>query len=507
MHARKVPQTRPARLAREGSRGERRNESEPVGRREVNLLRCDAVSRLHCALRAAVLPLLLLVAVCAWARPAAAHAASDGYLTLVLSSGGAISGQWDVAVADIDSAMPQGPGETSPRQLSQGDVLARKGDIMALTLGHLVLRGDGAPCPTTPGEMDLTEHGGKPYVALAFTAACPRDPDVLALDYTLFFDKDPQHRGLTHVVDGATARSILFSSGYRHEEITRRRHGLRAREAAPGAGLASAIAGGVAHIATGVDHVLFLVALLLPAVLRRHAGEWQPMATARPALLEVAKIVTAFTIAHSLTLGLAVFDVVRPSPRFVEPAIAASIVVAAAQNVAGRSGSGRWKVAFALGLLHGFGFSSAVVDLGLRREDLATTLFGFNLGVELGQLAIVALVFPVTFALRRWVLYRRVVLQLGSLVIAVVAGVWFVQRALPSATVPGHAFRDPALVRPSRTARRGARDGAHHRLARGRPDRARGAGAAGPHPAGARALRRPAVRGVDPGPLGRAPPP
>jgi hypothetical protein len=174
--------------------------------------------------------------------------------------------------------------------------------------------------------------------------------------------------------------------------------------------------------------VLFLLALLLPAVLRREQGRWLPVQEIRPALLDVARIVTAFSIAHSLTLSLAALGLVHLPARITEPAIAASVVIAAVNNVRPLFGRERWVVAAALGLLHGFGFSSVLADAGLGSGRLLAALFGFNLGVELGQLAIVALFVPAAFLVRRTFVYRRVALIGGSAAVALVATVWFVAR-------------------------------------------------------------------------------
>ena len=115
--------------------------------------------------------------------------------------------------------------------------------------------------------------------------------------------------------------------------------------------------------------------------------------------------------------------------RWVESAIAASVVLAALNNVWPVFHSRRWMVAFAFGLIHGFGFASVLTDLGLPREALALALVGFNLGVEAGQLAIVAVFLPLAFALRRTAFYRRAVMLGGSLLIALLAAVWLIERA------------------------------------------------------------------------------
>jgi hypothetical protein len=183
----------------------------------------------------------------------------------------------------------------------------------------------------------------------------------------------------------------------------------------------------------GYDHILFLLALLLPAVLiittPSGGGVAQPVASFRPALYNVIKVVTAFTVAHSITLSLATLQVVRLPSRLVESCIAASVVLAALNNLRPFFRERAWMVAFAFGLIHGFGFASVLNDLGLPRGVLALALVGFNLGVEAGQLAIVAVFLPVAFVMRRTTLYRRGVFQLGSVAIILVASAWLVERA------------------------------------------------------------------------------
>ena len=147
-------------------------------------------------------------------------------------------------------------------------------------------------------------------------------------------------------------------------------------------------------------------------------------------------MVTAFTLAHSITLSLAVLGLVSLPSRVVESSIAASVLLAALNNVWPVFHGRRWMVAFAFGLLHGFGFASVLVDLGLPQGALAVALAGFNVGVELGQLTIVAVFLPLAYALRRSLFYRRAVLVGGSLLIALLAGVWLAERALDLKLMP-----------------------------------------------------------------------
>ena len=186
---------------------------------------------------------------------------------------------------------------------------------------------------------------------------------------------------------------------------------------------------GVWHIWIGYDHILFLLALLLPAVLVHRGQRWEGVGRLGPAVTEVVKVVTAFTLAHSITLSLAALEVISLPSRLVESAIAASVVLAALNNLRGTIDRRRWVLAFMFGLIHGFGFASVLTDLGLPQGALVLALVGFNVGVEIGQLAIVAVFLPVAFALRSTVFYRVGVLKLGSILVALLAAWWFVQRA------------------------------------------------------------------------------
>jgi hypothetical protein len=148
------------------------------------------------------------------------------------------------------------------------------------------------------------------------------------------------------------------------------------------------------------------------------------------------KIVTAFTLAHSITLTLATLGVISLPSRWVESIIAASVVIAALNNIYPLFRERRWMMAFLFGLIHGFGFATVLSDLGLPKSALALALVGFNVGVEAGQLAIVAAFLPVAFYLRHTMLYRKVILLGGSALIALLASAWLVERAFNMKFLP-----------------------------------------------------------------------
>jgi HupE / UreJ protein len=362
---------------------------------------------------------------------AVAHKPSDSYLTLA-ADGAVLTGRWDIALRDLDLAL--GLDTDGDGRITWGEVRSRHADIAALAQANLVLRADGQPCNMAVGPQQVDEHTDGAYSVLPLTVTCPRAPAVLDIGYTLFADLDPQHRGLLSLAaNGATRAAILgpqaSQQAFALAEVSRWRQ------------FVDYFADGVWHIWIGFDHILFLLSLLLPAVGTWAAAAggraaWQPVPRAGVAVWEVLRIVTAFTVAHSITLSLATLGWVDLPSRLVEATIAASVVLAALNNVWPFFQGRRWMVAFGFGLIHGFGFASVLADLGLPRDALLLALVGFNLGVEAGQLAIVAAFLPWAYALRRGVFYRRVVLWGGSLAIAAIAAAWFVERALDLEFMP-----------------------------------------------------------------------
>ena len=351
-----------------------------------------------------------------------AHKPSDSYLAFEID-GNRITGQWDIALRDFEYAI--GLDANGDGEITWGEVRARHADIAAYALARLSLRVDGRPCELQPEAHLIDDHSDGAYEVLKFSAACPpaaTGPQAIDIDYSLFFDFDAQHEGLLRLVsDGATTTGI-FSADRRTQHFT-----LREISAA-GQFLAFARQG-VWHIWIGFDHILFLLSLLLPAVLAYSGRRWQPVDRFRPAFWDVVRVVTSFTVAHSITLSLAALEVITLPSRLVESTIALSVVLAALNNVRPVIEERRWLMAFVFGLIHGFGFASVLADLGLPRNALLLALVGFNLGVEGGQMAIVATFLPLAFLLRATPLYRRGIMTGGSVLIAMVAAIWLIERA------------------------------------------------------------------------------
>ena len=353
------------------------------------------------------------------AGAAQAHKPSDSYLA-IHADGQALTGQWDIALRDLEHAI--GLDADGDGAITWGELRARHAEISAYALRHLALSVDGRPCRLAPAAQLVDEHSDGAYAVLRFAADCgPPRAGELGIAYSLFFDLDPTHRGLVRVTQpGGTVAGVLGPD--------------RPRLAVPLGGVSRLSQfldygrEGVWHIWIGIDHVLFLLSLLLPAVLAPSARGWKPAERFAPVFWDAFKVVTAFTVAHSITLSLAALAVISLPSRLVESAIALSVVLAALNNlfpvVLGR----RWLAAFAFGLVHGFGFASVLADLGLPRDALVLALVGFNLGVEAGQLAVVSAFLPLAFWVRRTWVYRRIIFAGGSALIALFAGVWMLER-------------------------------------------------------------------------------
>jgi hypothetical protein len=358
--------------------------------------------------------LIAATLLCATLAPLArAHKASDAYL--FLTSGDAQTTlRVDVALRDLDVVLDiDGNGDG---KLTWGEVRTAWPAIEGYVRKRVALAG----CPLETRARDLERRVDGTYAALTLQGRCAPTA-APALRYDVLAEVDPTHRGIARITWRGSSRLQILVPGSNTSNASTQ------RQAGSGPGL-SFIREGVRHIATGYDHVLFLICLLLPSVLRPTKTGWRPVTTFRDAFLPVIGIVTSFTIAHSITLALAATEILAISPAFIEPAIAVTIVLAALGNFWPIFHGRRALVTFCFGLVHGFGFAGVLKELNLPRGQFAWALFQFNLGIEIGQLLIVAAATLLLFSLRGLRVYPPVVLRGGSAVAMAIAALWFVER-------------------------------------------------------------------------------
>jgi hypothetical protein len=365
---------------------------------------------------------LFLATAALWlaATVAHAHKASDAYLSAEPVTEGSRL-RWDIALRDLDAALPL--DADGDRQLTWGEVRAAWPAIDALALGALAVR----DCRFSIASHALERRQDGAYAVLLLSTPCRIDA-ATPVRYTLFSEVDPTHRGILRVRQAAGGDTVRVLNPTAPEAV--------GAAAGPAPSAASFLREGVHHIVTGYDHLLFLLCLLLPAVLRREDGRWHAVTSWRAALWPVATTVTLFTLAHSITLALVTLDWLRLQASIVEPAIAVTIMLAALDNIRPLIRHGRGPITFLFGLIHGFGFAGVLSELELPPVAFGWALFQFNLGLELGQLAMVLLVVPVLYLLRQRTLYVPGVMVTGSLGAIMLAGVWLVERTADVSLLP-----------------------------------------------------------------------
>lgn len=249
------------------------------------------------------------------------------------------------------------------------------------------------------------DQSGFPHVEAVLAYPIERRPARLSLQIRALTDLYPDHRTLTDIEWGSRRDQFVFQHANTYEGTVGAQGWWDTTR--------TFLVLGIEHILTGYDHLLFLLGLLV-------AGR---------GVRELVAIVTSFTIAHSVTLAAATFGLVHAPARIVEAVIALSIAYVGIENLVAKQPRGRWKLAFAFGLVHGFGFANVLGEMALPREALASSLFTFNLGVEVGQLGVVLLVWPALRWLQRSA-YAGPVTRWVSAVVTACGLFWFVQRVM-----------------------------------------------------------------------------
>jgi len=358
--------------------------------------------------------LIVLGVVIARAAPAAAHQTSVKYVDVTVDRSRATIAL-TVAPGDVTEPLGLAP-DARPSVVEATTPAVARYVARWLAVGPEA----GAPCPAS-GPRARADADAR-FVVVEWQVACGDQLARLALDFRAFFAVDVRHEAIVtvHLPDTAGDAAVVRAA----EPI------LHAFPGEP-VGLAGWVAAGVGHIWDGRDHVCFVIALLLVVMLARHGAGWAtrlPLASLR----RTGAIITAFTVAHSLSLIAAALGWVSLPSRLVESLIAFSIVYTAVENIVRPDVRWRFVLTFGFGLVHGLGFAS-VLQVMLPPDHIIGPLLGFNLGVELGQLVIVAIALPITWLIARELgadRYRRWVMPALSTAIAAVAIKWLLERAL-----------------------------------------------------------------------------
>lgn len=350
---------------------------------------------------------------------ASAHQMSTGYLNLDTTAAQVNKGQIQLRWFDLDNTI--GLDANSDGQLLWGEVLQRQSAIIRFLKQHLILIAMHQRCELhfSP-QLQMTEHFNEGYLAADFNWSCPNASSQLAVNYSGIFQQDSDHKLLIHA-EGKTS----FTSGV--IENAEDNFLIDFTQTSVWQTFTLYVYQGVLHIFMGIDHILFLIALLLTCALSRENQRWVARIHNKSVFKNAAWIVTAFTLAHSLTLTATAMDWITPSSRWVELGIAISVLLTALNNIWPLVLRLGW-ITFAFGLLHGMGFAGVLGELGLAKDQKLLSVLSFNIGVELGQLVILIVVLPLLMLTSKRSWYQQYGVKVGSAMIALIALSWSIQR-------------------------------------------------------------------------------
>ena len=378
-----------------------------------------------------------------------AHRPGQSYIYFVVKDN-SITGNYQMNVKDINAHL----GTSLTNESTLSDYQPYLADLQAYALEKSSFEVEGVSCKVRFVEPDLVETGAGTFLILYFELEnVTTTPDAITVKFDFFYEYEASHSNWLMIesnwkggiFNNERIPSLIFDS-------SRGKQVLDFTQFTVMRGFLLMVYQGMKHIWIGFDHILFLLALLLPSVIARRREDtltpfsekigsnspllllapqlpqWGPLEKFRPAFLNVVKVVTFFTIAHSITLSIAALELIQLPGRAVESIIALSIAIAAFHAIRPVFTQREWLIVFGFGLFHGFGFASVLGDLGVTGEYMLLTLLGFNLGVEIGQIVIIILIFPFLFWLRNTKLYPYM-LTLGSIALVGVALYWFAGRA------------------------------------------------------------------------------
>ncbi|HBR97295.1 MAG TPA: hypothetical protein DD979_07940 [Gammaproteobacteria bacterium] len=362
----------------------------------------------------AVLCLLLMTSPGAWA-----HQSSTSFLHIQVAPASPpdYTAQWRASLIDV--ALAIGLDQNGDNAITWGEVLARHPAIVAYLQSRMTFQRQGQACRVT---LDLPQLDGRQdiYLVQPMSLQCA-STGTLDVQYSPLFDINTAHKGMIRFSTPQSHRIALVNDPQTHVSFAG-----TPRSAWQVFG--DFVHSGMAHIAIGYDHLLFLLALLLPSVLHSHQGRWQVRRGFQPVLVDVLTIVTCFTLTHSLSLMAASQHWLTPSPVLVETVIAASVVVAGGLLFFPTFHRYRWVLALVFGFIHGFGFAGLLSEQSTGAEALWLVALGFNVGIEIGQILIVLMVLPLLYLTggHRW--YRRYCLPTGAMVLMVTGALWTLER-------------------------------------------------------------------------------
>ncbi len=363
---------------------------------------------------------ILVIAVLISGNAAQAHQSSTAYLSIQQGTQSSLTtAEYRLAIRDLALLTPLDADNNAT--ITWGELKAQQANINQLLQQKLRWTARQKECAMNSEQQPVAlDHiAGMTYLVAYLSIDCGQ-ATLEQLDYKMLAHIDSGHRLIISIADSTShTRTWLIAPG-----ITP----IQSSPADLGNTFKTYVEEGIHHILSGYDHLLFLLCLLLPAVYQRQQHQWVPVASAKTAIKHTLYIATAFTLAHSITLSLAALNILSIPSRLIESVIAFSIALAALNNLIPILGNRQVLIAFLFGLVHGFGFASALSDLPIDTAARVMALFSFNVGIELGQLSCILIFLPIALLIRHQSFYRHVIFQAGSVLACLLALIWMTQR-------------------------------------------------------------------------------
>ena len=371
--------------------------------------------------------LILVLLISTYAFNVFAHQTSDSFLN-INEDGSDYTAEWRIPLDTLDTLFGAALNIdlNQDKKITWGELKIKQDEIASFAFSKLKITHLDQTCDTLHGDFKLDKLNTGLYLFLPFSISCAWAESAdrtINMEYQLFFEQDAYHRGFVSFSGPYGSSKHIFSPDVPSIHLSKSATGQLYT-------FVQFVKEGIWHIWIGLDHILFLLSLLLPAVffIKQRQREIHQQFT--PMVKDVLKVVSSFTLAHSITLTLATMNILLLPAMLVESVIAISVVIGSLAMLSPRLHAYRWQFAFGFGLIHGFGFANVLQDLNLSQGEFVSNLLAFNLGVEFGQLAIVAAILPSIYFLRTYKSYKRLFLPASASSMAIVGAVWFVERAL-----------------------------------------------------------------------------
>lgn len=363
-----------------------------------------------------------------------AHAPEHGYIYLRIYENDGVEGRFEILSDDLNKIFDW---DLKSKKNNINDITKHAKEIEHYFKKNSAFKSSLGNHNVTFKGYDILSTGLGDYIQILFDLDnFETIPESLDVTYNIAFKESPTHRGFlaieynwkAGILNNEKNISLYFTPENNSDTLSLTDFSIFK-------GFVGMLKQGIWHIWIGIDHIFFLIALILPSVVKRRKEEeitsimssWNPVKKFKPAFKYIISIVTFFTIAHTITLSLSALKIISLPGWVVESIIAFSIGLAALHNIRPIFKGRDWIIAFVFGLFHGFGFASVLGDLGLQNEFLAYSLLGFNLGVEIGQLFIILMIFPVLYILRNYKIYPKIIV-FGSVFLIVASIYWMIER-------------------------------------------------------------------------------